>query len=118
MLTKIASAFLLLAALRGSANASTEQWLEVRSPHFTVLTDSNEKQARHIADQFERMRWMFQTLFLKIDVDPVSPIVVLATKNQKSFQMLEPEAYLASGQLKLGGLFMRSEERRVGKECR
>jgi Tfp pilus assembly protein PilF len=111
MLTKIASAFLLLAALRGSAKASTEQWLEVRSPHFTVLTDSNEKQARHIADQFERMRWMFQTLFPKIDVDPVSPIVVLATKNQKSFQTLEPEAYLASGQLKLGGLFMRTPDK-------
>jgi Tfp pilus assembly protein PilF len=108
MLTKIASAFLLLAALRGSANASTEQWLEVRSPHFTVLTDSNEKQARHIADQFERMRWMFQTLFPKVNVDPVSPIVVLATRNQKSFQTLEPEAYLAAGQLKLGGLFMRT----------
>jgi Tfp pilus assembly protein PilF len=108
MLTRIAFAWLLLSALCVSANASTEQWLEVCSPHFTVLTDSNEKQARHIADQFERMRWMFQTLFPKIDVDPVAPIVVIAAKNQKSFQTLEPEAYLAAGQLKLGGLFMRT----------
>jgi len=108
MLNKFASVSLLLAALCGVARASGEQWIEVRSSHFTVLTDSNEKQARHIADQFERMRWMFQRLFPAVDVDPVSPIVVLAAKNQKSFEALEPEAYLAAGQLKLGGYFMRT----------
>jgi thioredoxin-like negative regulator of GroEL len=102
---------LFLAILCVSASASTEQWVEVRNPHFTVLTDSNEKQARHIADQFERMRWMFQTLFPKINVDPVSPIVVLAVKNEKSFQTLEPAAYLAKGQMKLGGLFMRTPDK-------
>jgi tetratricopeptide (TPR) repeat protein len=111
MHTRFACFSLLLATLCGSASASTEQWVEVRSPHFTVLTDSNEKQARHIADQFERMRWMFQTLFPKAIVDPVSPIVVIAAKNEKSFQSLEPAAYLAKGQLKLGGLFMRAPDK-------
>jgi tetratricopeptide (TPR) repeat protein len=111
MHTRFACFYLLLATLCGSASASTEQWVEVRSPHFTVLTDSNEKQARHIADQFERMRWMFQTLFPKAIVDPVSPIVILAAKNGKSFQSLEPAAYLATGQIKLGGLFMRTPDK-------
>jgi Tfp pilus assembly protein PilF len=111
MHTRFACFSLLLATLCGSASASTEQWVEVRSPHFTVLTDSNEKQARHIADQFERMRWMFQTLFPKAIVDPVSPIVVIAAKNEKSFQSLEPAAYLAKGQLKIGGLFMRTPDK-------
>lgn len=111
MYTRFACFYLFLAILCGSASASTEQWVEVRSPHFTVLTDSNEKQARHIADQFERMRWMFQTLFPKAIVDPVSPIVVLAAKNGKSFQSLEPAAYLATGQIKLGGLFMRTPDK-------
>ena len=46
-------------------SASSEAWLQLRSPHFTVVTDANEKQARHIAGQFERMRWVFQTLFPK-----------------------------------------------------
>ncbi len=101
----------LLAALCGSANASTAQWVEVRSPHFTVLTDSNEKQGRQIADQFERMRWMFQTLFPNANVDPAEPIVVLAAKNAKSFQALEPAAYLAKGQLKLGGLFLSAPDK-------
>ncbi len=101
----------LMASLCSAVLAAPDQWIEVRSPHFTVLTDSNEKQARHIADQFERMRWMFQTLFPKAEVDPVAPIVVIATKNSKGFQALEPEAYLASGQLKLAGMFLQTSDK-------
>ena len=82
MFTKLASLAILLAALCGYAYASTDQWIEVRSPHFTVITDVNEKQGRHILDQFERMRWMFQTIFPKVNVDPVQPIVVVAAKNR------------------------------------
>jgi tetratricopeptide (TPR) repeat protein len=104
--------FLILAGAAGcSAFAASEQWIEVRSSHFTVLTDSNEKQARHILDQFERMRWMFQTLFPKTNVDPAAPIVVLAAKNGKSFQGLEPAAYLGKGQLNLAGYFLRTQDK-------
>jgi len=39
-----------------TARARVENWIEVRSPHFVVATTANEKQARRIADQFERMR--------------------------------------------------------------
>jgi len=89
---------------------AAEQWSEVRSAHFTVLTDANEKQGRQIATQFERMRWMFQTLFPKVNVDPANPIVVLAAKNDKSFSALEPSVYLAKGQIKLDGLFMKGPD--------
>jgi tetratricopeptide (TPR) repeat protein len=101
----------LLAASFGVGVAAPEQWIEARSEHFRLLTDSNEKQARHILDQFERMRWMFHTLFPKMNVDPVEPIVVLAARNNRSFQAFEPAAYLAAGQLKPSGLFMRSYDR-------
>lgn len=112
MLTRVLYVSALLAAFCVSARAATPpQWQEVRSSHFTVITDSNEKQARHILDQFERMRWMFHTLFPDFNVDPVSPVVVLAAKNSKTFQSLEPEVYLAAGQLKLAGLFMRAADK-------
>jgi Tfp pilus assembly protein PilF len=93
------------------AFAAPDQWIEVRSAHFTVVTDANEKQGRHIADQFERMRWVFQTLYPKANVDPAEPIVVIAAKNQKVFQLMEPAAYLAKGQLKLGGYYSHTEEK-------
>jgi hypothetical protein len=107
MLSKIVTFAVLMVASCGIGLASPEQWIEARSEHFRVLTDSNEKQARRVLDQFERMRWMFHALFPKANVDPVEPIVVLAAKNTKSFQALEPAAYLGKGQLKLAGLFMR-----------
>jgi tetratricopeptide (TPR) repeat protein len=92
-------------------SASSEAWLQLRSPHFTVVTDANEKQARHIAGQFERMRWVFQTLFPKGNVDPAAPIVVIAVKDKKEFQELEPEAYLAKGQIDLTGLFLHGPDK-------
>ncbi len=99
------------AACCGIGAASPDQWLEARSEHFRLVTNAGDKQARHILDQFERMRWMFQTLFPKANVDPVEPIVVIAAKNSKTFQALEPAAYLAAGQLKLAGLFMSSYDK-------
>jgi len=99
------------AALCRPCVAAPEQWIEVRSTHFTVLTDAGEKQGRHIADQFEHMRWLFQTLFPEANVDPAEPIVVVAAKNQKVFDTMEPAAYLAKGQMKLGGYFMRTQEK-------
>jgi Tfp pilus assembly protein PilF len=102
---------ILLTALCGSAFASPNQWVEVRNAHFTVLTDSNEKQARHILDQFETMRWMFQTLFPLVNVDPVAPIVVLAARNERTFETLEPAVFLAAGQMKIGGLFLRTPDK-------
>ena len=91
--------------------AAPEQWFEVSSPHFKVITDSSDKQGRHILDQLERMRWLFHAAFPKANVDPAVPITVIAPKNQKGFQLLEPAAYLAKGQLHLGGLFVRTPDK-------
>ena len=48
------------------ARDRVENWIEVTSPHFVVATNSSEKQARRMADQFERMRSVFQKLFPKL----------------------------------------------------
>jgi hypothetical protein len=71
---------LLVPAHRAQARDTT--WVEVRSPHFIVMTDSNAKQAVHLADQFERMRAVLHTLFPNARVDPPAPILVLALKDQ------------------------------------
>jgi tetratricopeptide (TPR) repeat protein len=103
--------FLVLAFSPVRSIASADQWVEVRSSHFTLLTDSNEKQGRQVLDQFERMRWVFQTLFPNVNVDPVAPIVVIAAKNEKVFQSFEPEEYLARGQVHLAGYFLGAQDK-------
>jgi tetratricopeptide (TPR) repeat protein len=108
---KIALLLPLLSTSLLPARDKGETWIEVTSPHFVVATNSNEKQARRVADQFERMRSVFHVLFPKLHIDPGSPIMVLAIGDEKNFRALEPAVYLAKGQLKLGGLFLRSPEK-------
>ncbi len=105
LLATLGSAVLGSAVL-ATARDKPENWVQVRSPHFLVVSNSNEKQARHVADQFERMRSVFHKLFPKLQIDPSAPIIVLAVKDEKDFRALEPTAYLAKGQVKLAGLFL------------
>jgi Tfp pilus assembly protein PilF len=102
---------LLFAAILTSARDKQENWLEVRSQHFTVVCEGNEKRARHLANQFERIRSVFHALFPQMQIDPSSPIIVLAVEGQRDFRALEPEDYLGKGKLKLGGLFMRTTDK-------
>jgi tetratricopeptide (TPR) repeat protein len=94
-----------------AAREKPETWILVRSPHVTVICNSNDKQARRVADQFERMQSVFHTLFPNIQVDTLGPITVLAIKDEKDFRALEPAAYLAKGQIHLGGLFLRAPDK-------
>lgn len=98
---------LVLITLSKSAFAAADQWIEVQSPHFTLYSDASEKQARHTLDQLERMRWLYQTLFPKANVDPAEPIIVVAARNEKTFQAMEPAPYLKKGALNLGGYFLK-----------
>ena len=107
----LALLFLFLGTFSASARDSIDHWFEVRSPHFVVLTDSNEKQAHRIASQFERMRAVFHLLMPTASDGAGSPVVVLALKDKKAMQALLPESYLAKGSLDLAGLFLRAPDK-------
>ena len=111
MFRRILLLLLFSTAPLAAGRDKAETWLQVSSPHFVVVTNASEKQGRRVADQFERMRSVFHTAFPKAQVDPGSPIIVLAIKDAKDFRTLEPEAYLAKGSLKLGGLFLKAADK-------
>ena len=102
--------FLMFTTLAASGSSAPDRWTEIRSPHFVVLTNSNEKNGRHIVNQLEQMRSVFQRIFPTLASDDDAPMTVFALKDKKSFQSLEPAAYLAKGQLDLAGYFMQSSE--------
>ena len=54
---------------------------------------------------------MFQLLLPTASDSPGSPIIVLALKDRKAFQAVEPQAYLAKGEVDLAGLFMRAPDK-------
>jgi tetratricopeptide (TPR) repeat protein len=111
MLKRLGFLLILVPILARTSSASPEQWVEVSSSHFTVITNDGDRQGRHILDQFERMRWVFHTMFPSMETDPANPLFVVGAKNGKTFEALEPAAYLAKGQLKLAGYFLRTEDK-------
>jgi hypothetical protein len=48
-----------------SAFAGEPQWMELGSPHFSVVSDGGEKRGREVAVRFEQMRSIFGALMTK-----------------------------------------------------
>ena len=91
--------------------ASKESWIEVHSPHFTVISNAGDKQARKLADQFEQFREMFHNSFPKLRVDLGKPLIIFAVKNQASMKAFIP-AYWESKELAHpSGIYISGEER-------
>jgi hypothetical protein len=93
---------------RGSTPAG---WVEARSAHFIVLSNANQKDAVGLASHFERMRAVFATLLPADDDDSARPIQVVAVRDQKDMQAMEPTAYLTQGGVNLSGFFLHSVDK-------
>ncbi len=101
----------LVVAVSAAAREKAENWLEVRSPHFIVVSNANLKQARRAADQFERIRAVFHIAFPHMRVDANAPIIVLAGKDERSLKTLLPEYWEEKGRLHPDGIFLRGPEK-------
>ena len=101
---------LLLPAASATARARPGTWIEVRSPGFTIVTDSSEKQGRRIAAQFERMRVVFQQAYPQLEDDSESQVFVLAVTNKDQFRALEPHPYVSKKSLPRHGMFVHTSE--------
>ena len=89
--------------------AGEQQWLEVRSPNFSVITDAGEKKGRDIALHFEQMRSVFGTLMTKANVNLAVPLQIVAFRNSKE---LRPMAPLFKGKpTEVAGLFQGGQDR-------
>lgn len=84
---------LLLSVLATSVpvSAAGQTWLEVRSPHFTVLSDASEGRARNVAWQFEQIRGAIQSGWPWARVELSRPVLVVAARNEASTRALTPE---------------------------
>ena len=66
------------------------QWVQVKSPNFTVITDAGEKKGRDTALHFEQMRAVFGTIFQKAKVTSSQPLYILAFRSSKEFKAVCP----------------------------
>ncbi len=80
-----------------------QPWVEVSSPHFTVVTDAGEKRGREVVTRFEQMRTAFGVIFKKVNVN-AAPLEIVAFRNSKGLRNVAP---LYEGKpISLSGLFL------------
>jgi tetratricopeptide (TPR) repeat protein len=106
----VGSVAVLMACGRATASVP-EHWVEARSAHFIVLSDASEKDATRLASHFERMRLVFETTLPAGDDENARQILVVAVRNRREMQALEPVAYLGHGQVDLSGFFLHSVDK-------
>jgi len=101
--------FFAVVSVVPAAQADGPQWVEVRSPHFSVATDAGEKRGREVAMRFEQMRAVFSTLMTKANVNLPVPLQIVAFRNTKEFKLFAP---LWQGKpTQLSGLFQGGQDR-------
>ncbi|HWY08702.1 MAG TPA: hypothetical protein VNY24_17700 [Candidatus Acidoferrales bacterium] len=82
-----------------------ENWTEIRSAHFTVISNAGEHEGRRIALQFEEVRALFEQLYPKLKVDSGKPTVVFALKNEDSLKLLTPSYGQNSKAMHIAGYY-------------
>lgn len=91
------------------ASASDSQWIEIQSPHFSVVTDAGEKRGRETAMRFEQMRVVFAALMTKANVNLPIPLQIVAFRNSRELRQFAP---LWNGKpIQLAGLFQGGQDR-------
>jgi tetratricopeptide (TPR) repeat protein len=70
--------------------AGEPQWVEVRSPNFSVVTDAGEKRGREVAMRFEQMRAVFGALMTRVNVNIPTPLQIVAFRNTKELRQVAP----------------------------
>jgi tetratricopeptide (TPR) repeat protein len=94
----------LISVSRSSAEHH-ETWTEIRSPHFTVISNAGEHEGRRVALQFEEVRAMFEQLYPKLRVDSGKPTIVFALKNEDSLKLLIPSYGQNSKAMHIAGYY-------------
>ena len=91
------------------AYAGEPQWVEIRSPHFSVVTDAGDKRGQDVAVRFEQMRAVFGALLVKGNVNLPVPLQIVAFRSTKEMRQFAP---LWKGKpTELAGLFQGNSDR-------
>ena len=77
------------------AEAKHQNWIEVRSAHFLVVTNAGEKQGLNTAGQLEQIRTYFRQSMAVAGRHPSRFVNILALKDESIMRELFPGAHLA-----------------------
>lgn len=96
----------LFFSARGAQAVHHENWIEIKSPHFTVYSNAGEHDGRRVALEFEEIRAMFAQAFPKLKVDSGGkPTIIYALRDEDSLKLLMPTYGQNKNAIKLAGLY-------------
>lgn len=104
--TPVALATILVFLLApGPAHAVDDAWIEVTSPHFTVISNAGEKRARNMAWQFEQVQAVLRRIWPWATGGFERPLVVYAAKDERTMRALAPEYWERRGGIRPTSVF-------------
>ena len=101
---------LLLLTAQNVCLASPRKWIELRSPHFVVVSNAGEHEARQAAEQFETIRSVFQQYFRTASIND-RPLIIIAASDQSTFRPLLPEAWTQKGAARRSGIYLNGPDK-------
>ena len=100
----------LLAAQSVSFAANPQTWIELRSPHFVVVTNAKEHDARRVADQFEMIRAAFREHSGSSSTND-QPVIIVAAKDEGTLNPLLPESWTKKGAAHRAGIYLNGPDK-------
>jgi tetratricopeptide (TPR) repeat protein len=95
----VLAAVLLLALCEAPPHArEPARWIELRTPHFTVVSNGPEDDARRLARELERVRAWLQRAHTNARFDSGEPVIVLAVGDENGLRELLPQFWERKGQ--------------------
>lgn len=86
--------------------AAADQWIEVKSAHFTVISNAGEKGARKLVWQLEQVRGAMAALWAWAKPDLNKPLSVIVLKDENSMRALAPQYWEQRGAVRPGSLWV------------
>ena len=110
MKCKLVSLLLGVIAVAGHACAGEKPWIEVKSPHFRVLTDSGAGDGHKVAREFARLRAVFAARFPNFRLESGAPLTIFAARAEETAKTLSPALWKMK-RAKPAGYFQHSWEK-------
>lgn len=78
---------------------AADQWIEVKSPHFTVMSNAGASRAKSVGWQLEQIRSAIAVWWPWARVDLNKPMTVLALRDEATMKTLAPEYWEKKGRV-------------------
>src|ERR1700758_4177271 len=89
--------------------SKADTWVKVKSAHFTVISNGNERQARQVALGFEQIHSVFSSIIPGLRTDSSAETIVIAPKDESTLNELLPSDKKYTNHL--AGLFIKGWEK-------